>query len=255
MLQGFKAELAAKATVFGAWSTTRDPVIAEKLALTGYDYVCVDQQHGLMGTDSFLAAMIALARTGTAPLARVASNDAAEIGRALDAGAAGVIVPLIEDAVQAEQAVAACRYAPAGTRSFGPTRSYFESGADPYDINESVSCIAMVETLRGVDNVREIAGVTGLDGIYVGPADLALSYGHAPGRAPAEGEFADSLLEIVAACDDAGIAAGVHANSAKDARIYLEAGFRMVTIVTDIKLLQSAAAEQLRALRDGDDCQ
>ncbi|MTD53058.1 HpcH/HpaI aldolase family protein [Amycolatopsis pithecellobii] len=251
MLPGFKTELAGKTALLGAWSTTRDPVIAEKLALTGFDYVCVDQQHGLIGFDSFVATMTALARTGAAPLVRVARNDATEIGRALDAGANGVIVPLVDDAAQAGQAVAACRYAPAGTRSFGPTRSYFGAGTDPYQVNDAVCCLVMIETLRGMQNVREIAGVPGVDGIYVGPADLALSYGHAPGPGAGAGPLADALQQILAACKEHGIAAGIHTSSVKEALRYLEMGFRMVTVVTDIRLLQIAAGEQLKAVREG----
>ena len=154
------------------------PATTERLARLGYDYVSLDAQHGLFGYSGMLAGLTAIDAGGQAVgMVRVAANDATPIGRALDAGAAGVIVPLVNTAEDAANAVAASRYPPVGIRSYGPMRSMLRIGPTPAEANETVIVLAMIETPEGLANVEAIAATPGLDGLYIGPSDLTLAVG------------------------------------------------------------------------------
>ena len=155
----------------GLWASIPSPLTAEAVALAGPDYVVADQQHGALEPTTLMAMLQAVAGAGSAPLVRVARNEPFAIGQALDLGAQGVIVPMVESGEEAARAVAACRYAPEGIRSFGALRA----GA-----GERPLCLVMIETRAGLEQVAEIAATPGLDGIYIGPSDLALSLGLHP---------------------------------------------------------------------------
>lgn len=236
-------------TAVGAWCTTGSAFAAELLSRVGYDYVCLDQQHGLLGPDSYVASLSALALMQTAAITRVLSNDGPGIGRALDAGATGVIVPMINTREDAERAVRACRYAPLGERSFGPVRSRFLYGRDPELANREVLCIAMVETEEAVRNVREICGVPGIDGIYIGPADLALTMGLPPSLDIRPGPHAEAIQKVLDTCNDLGVVAGIHCGSAGQAIARSEMGFRMVSAISDVTVLVNGASSELEAFR------
>ena len=176
-----KEAWAAARKTFGAWLTIPSSLSAELVAELRPDYVCVDQQHGAIDYGSMVPMLQAIRAAGATPITRVVGNDAALIMKALDAGALGVIVPLVSSQAEAARAVAACRYPPMGTRSYGPVRAAHVLGStSPTDLAEGVVCLVMVETREGLDRVEEIAATPGLDGIYVGPADLALSFGLPP---------------------------------------------------------------------------
>jgi 4-hydroxy-2-oxoheptanedioate aldolase len=214
------------------------------------DYVCVDQQHGVIDYDSMVPMFQAIRAEGPAPITRVLSNDPFLIMKALDAGAWGVIVPLVDTAEDAARAVSACRYPPQGIRSFGPIRAAGVIGSrDPLELGGEVLCLVMVETREALERVEEIAGTPGLDGIYIGPSDLALSLGLAPGLDIREGEHAESVNRIREACHRNGIAAGIHAPSGEWARKHAEAGFDMVTVATDATLLRASALRELAVAR------
>ncbi len=234
---------------FGVWATVPSGFSAELLARAGPDYVCVDQQHGLAGDDGLADMLRAIALAGSAPLVRVGGNDARLIGRALDLGAIGVIVPLVESAEQAAAAVAACRYPPAGTRSYGPIRATDALGSvDPAVLGGEVLCVAMVETRRGLDNVEEIAATAGLDAIYIGPSDLAVALGLPPDqRGDAHAEAVDAIL---AACRRHGIVAGFHCRTGEVAAARAAQGFTLVTFATDFTLLRLGAAQELERARE-----
>jgi 4-hydroxy-2-oxoheptanedioate aldolase len=187
---------------------------------------------------------------GATPISRVLSSDPYGIMKALDAGALGVIVPLVDNPVEAERAVAACRYPPRGNRSYGPVRASHVFGSrDPEDLAGEVLCIVMVETREGLERVEEIAATPGLDGIYVGPADLALSLGLSPTTKVMEPEHVEAVSKIKEACRRRGIVAGIQAPSGEWARRHAEAGFDMVTVATDASLLREAARQELVAAR------
>lgn len=244
---GFAERVRAHEITIGYWSVINSAVVAERLGQVGYDFVVLDGQHGFFGYADLLHGLIAIdASPGAVGLVRVEANSATPIGRALDAGAAGVIVPLINNAADAAAAVAATRYPPAGIRSFGPARSNLRIGPDPLDTNDSVLVFAMIETADGLADVEQIAATPGLDGIYVGPSDLRLAVGGATeSDESVQDAFDAALIKIKNACTQAGIVAGMHTPSAEVARQRIEAGFTFVAISSDLSHLAAAAAGHL----------
>jgi 4-hydroxy-2-oxoheptanedioate aldolase len=237
-------------TAFGLWMTVPGSVGAEVLAGAGVDYVCVDQQHGVIDYDSMVPMFQAIRAEGVAPITRVLSNDPFLIMKALDAGAWGVIVPLVNDAEDAARAVAACRYPPRGMRSYGPVRAAGVIGSrDPEELGGEVLCLVMVETREALERVEEITNTPGLDGVYIGPSDLALSLGLPPTLEVTEEAHLEAVNRIREACHRNGIAAGIHAPSGEWARKHAEAGFDVVTVATDAALLRSAALRELTIAR------
>jgi 4-hydroxy-2-oxoheptanedioate aldolase len=233
----------------GGWCATGSPFVAELIAQQGVDFVLLDAQHGLYRGDNLQHCITAVRGRGAAPIVRVLTNDEAIIGNVLDAGAHGVVVPLIETALDAERAVAACRYPPAGTRSFGPLRASLDFGRDPQALMDGVVCLVMVETATGVANVHEIASVPGVDGIFIGPADLAISYGLAPSMTPVAGVHADGLTSIRTACAQAGIAAGIPCGDAASANSRIAEGYTLVTVGSDAQWVTASARSQMQLIR------
>lgn len=236
-------DAAADGSALGAWMFLREPLIAEQASKQGYDYVCIDLQHGLPGFDQLPDMLAGVASGPAASIVRVPWNESWMIGRALDAGAVGVIVPMVNTADEAAAAAAACRYAPNGERSIGPmgamTRhpGYFRSAGD-------VMCIVMIETVEAVENVAEIAAVPGVDALYIGPADLSMSMGLRPSADQDDQRFHDALAAVVDACNTNGIIPGVHA-SAELAAARREAGFEMITISFDHAPVMASLAADL----------
>jgi 4-hydroxy-2-oxoheptanedioate aldolase len=214
---------------------TGDPHVAETLAVAGFDYLYLDQQHSVGGLASPVEMLRATARTGTTALVRVAANDSVLIGRALDAGAEGVIVPNVESAEDARRAAAAAHYPPEGVRSWGPTRSAYGLGPDPSTVNGQVLCLVMIETARGVAAAKEITTVPGVHGVYVGPGDLAVSLGLDPVTGPLDERHRAAIDEICSACTGAGIVAGITGDPVTE----VDRGFRMVTAGSDIGFLKT----------------
>src|SRR5215211_5318209 len=225
---------------------------AEILAGAGADYVCMDQQHGVIDYDAMVPMFQAIRAGGAAPITRVLSNDPFLIMKALDAGGWGVIVPLVGSGGDAARAVSACRYPPRGVRSFGPVRAATVIGSrDPEELGGEVLCLVMVETREALEKVDEIAATPGVDGIYIGPSDLALSLGLPPTLEVTEGEHVEAVRRIREACHQHGIAAGIHSPSGDWARSHAEAGFDLVTVATDANLLREAALRELAVARGG----
>lgn len=223
------------------------PGATERLARLGYDYLCLDGQHGLFGYSGMVSGLMAIdAAGGAAGVVRVAANDPPLIGRALDAGAAGVIVPLIDTAEQAAAAVAAGRYPPEGNRSYGPMRAGLRIGPEPAQANAAVLVLAMIETAEGLSNVEAICATPGLDGIYVGPVDLCLALGGTyPGDPAVSAVFDAALDRILRAARSAGIAAGIHVFDGATATARFADGFTFASIGDDLTHLERAAAEHL----------
>jgi 4-hydroxy-2-oxoheptanedioate aldolase len=232
----------------GAWCTIANGLVAELLGTTGVDYVCLDAQHGELGPADLIGLLTALAAAPVTPVVRVSANSAGEIGRALDAGAGAVIVPLVNSAEEAAAAAAACRFPPAGVRSYGPVRAGALQGRLPEDLDRHVRCIPMIETVEGVAAAEAICAVEGVDGVYVGPADLAISMG-LPLSEMGSPPHTAAIATVVEAARRAGVFAGKHCMSIADARAALDAGFTMVTAITDVSLLAAGAAVALQQLR------
>jgi 4-hydroxy-2-oxoheptanedioate aldolase len=234
---------------FGLWGSIPSPLTAELAAAIGMDYVCVDLQHGGADEQRMMAMFSAIEARGAVPLARVLYNEPWMVNRVLDLGAAGVIVPLVNNAEDAKRAVSGCRYPPHGARSYGPLRAALTVGsADPERLAAGALCFVMVETRHGLDNVEEIAATRGLDGIYIGPADLSLGLGREPGHGGDALEAA--ITRVREACASAGIVAGMHCmGGGQEARARAAAGFRLVTVGVDASMFGARVAEELAAAR------
>jgi 4-hydroxy-2-oxoheptanedioate aldolase len=230
---------------FGAWSSIGSPYVAELLALEGFHYVCFDQQHGLIGYDTLVPMLHAVARTQATPIARVPQVDSAWIAKTLDAGAEGIVIPMVNSREDAEHAVAACRYFPEGNRSYGPMRAVQTLGGDPSVVNIEVACVVMIETTDAVNNADEICSVPGVDAVYIGPADLAITLGLKPGLDIQPGAHADAIEKVLKACKSHGIAAGIQCGSGQRAIERAEQGFTMITVGSDANFLRAAARSEL----------
>lgn len=248
--RGLRARWDAGEPAFGLWAGIPTSVSAELAAAAGYDYVCVDLQHGMADERAMVSMFHATEAHGSTALARPAWNEPGLIMRALDLGAAGVIVPLVNNGAEAERAVAACRYPPHGTRSHGPVRAHLVVGSTAPDDLAAVLCLVMVETLEGLENVEEIAATPDLDGIYIGPSDLSLALGLAP---PSIGDpkLEAAIARIREACRAHGLIAGMHCYEGHAARQRAAEGFDLVTAAIDSRLLSAALAHSLSAARGG----
>jgi 4-hydroxy-2-oxoheptanedioate aldolase len=247
----FAARLRRREVLLGYWAVLDVPVATERLARVGFDYVVLDAQHGLIGYSGLLNGMLAIDAGGSSVgLVRVEANNPTPIGKALDAGAAGVIVPLVDTAEDAAAAVRAARYPPVGIRSYGPMRSGLRIGPAPADANAATVVLAMIETRLGLENVEAIAATPGLDGLYIGPSDLRLAVGGSSSTDVAvKADFDNALLRIRKACESTGIAAGIHTDSGEIAAQRLSEGFTFVSIASDLTHLEQAAAAHLSAAR------
>jgi 4-hydroxy-2-oxoheptanedioate aldolase len=234
----------------GVWCTSRDSFVAEALASARPDYVCIDLQHGTPEPAHLIQMLQAVQAGGSTAVVRVPENSLALINKALDAGAAGVIVPLVDDAEQARRAVQACRFPPRGHRSFGPFRAALSGTAAKLADLEDVACIVMIETASGLANVEEIAAVDGVSAVYVGPSDLSIALGLPPASLD-DPAFVEALERIRQAAADAGVVAGMHTQDGSHAATYISQGFGMVTAGADLRSMQSAIAAHLDRARNG----
>ncbi|MFT5562105.1 MAG: 4-hydroxy-2-oxoheptanedioate aldolase [Candidatus Azotimanducaceae bacterium] len=233
----------------GGWLSVGNAFTAESMAHVGFDWLCVDMQHGMIDYQDVKVMLPAISTTKTIPFVRVPWNEPYEIMKVLDAGAYGVIVPLINNRQEAEKAVAACRYPPEGNRSFGPARAAMYGGKNyAEESNNEIACIAMIETAEGIENLEQIATTKGLDAIYIGPSDLGYGLGLGP-MAFEDPKHKETVENILAACKKAGIAAGIHTGSLDYSKRYLEMGFNLVTLGTDSAFMGRLARQELRAAR------
>ncbi|AKG43921.1 HpcH/HpaI aldolase [Streptomyces xiamenensis] len=250
-VENFAARIRAREPMTGYWVVLDNPVGTERIAGQGWDYVCVDAQHGLLDYKGILGSLTAIDARGTAAgMVRVPANDPFWIGQSLDAGARGVIVPMVNTAEQAAAAVSACRYPPHGVRSYGPMRSMLRIGPAPAVADREVACIVMVETREALANVTEICATDGVDAVYIGPSDLTIALGGATSTDPAVSEEFEAALAVVAeAARAAGIGAGIHTPSGEAAARRLAQGFSFATVACDLNHLEQAAAAHLAAAR------
>lgn len=236
-------------TVFGLFASLPCAFSAELISAKGVDYVCVDQQHGVCDYRDMVEMARGIDARGAVALTRVPANEGWVIGKSLDAGAQGIIVPLVNNRAEAAKAVAACRYPPKGERSNGPARAALVMGSrDMKVLGDGVLCFVMVETRDGLDNVDDIAATPGLDGIYIGPSDLAIALGLGPGLDRDEPEHVAAVAKILAACQRHKIMPGIHTGSARSARNFAAKGFRLVTFGGDATLLRAGLERELGVL-------
>ena len=242
-----RSRWASRQVAFGGWLTIPSSVTAEVLSAHDLDYIGIDMQHGLVGYQDSIPMLQALSLGSATPMVRVPENTPANISRALDAGAMGVIVPMVNTPEQCAAAVDASFYVPKGSRSYGPTRVGAVEGPDYFDAaNDAVACVPMVETSEAMDNLEEIVSVPGIECAYVGPSDLAISMGMAPGTS--DPAFFSVLDRFIAICDAHDVVPAIHATPAT-AQDRVERGFRMVTVVADLLVLRAGTATAIAQAR------
>jgi len=233
----FRAQLTACETLYGAWSTIPSPLSVRLLAAAGLDYVVIDLQHGGATEHDLPGLTSAIRLAGATPIGRVRHAHPADIGRALDLGCEGVIVPNVDSAAQAGEAAGACRYPPAGYRSGGGAMA---GEAEPF-------CIIMAESAAAVDDLAATLAHDGVDGIYVGPRDLSYSLG-CP-LDPDHPVLRQALEQVRSACAAAGKPVGIHASDGATARRFRDEGCSLITIATDALAISRTAAAELAAAR------
>lgn len=233
----FRARLGARDTLYGAWSTIPSPLSVRLLAAAGVDYVVVDLQHGGATEHDLPGLTTAIRLAGATPLGRVRHAHPADIGRALDLGCEGVIVPNVNSAAQAREAAGACRYPPAGYRSGGGAMT---GVGEPF-------CLIMVESAQAVADLDATLAEDGVDGIYVGPRDLSYSLG-CP-LDPDDPVLKRALGQIRSACAAAGKPVGIHASDGATARRYRDEGCTLVTVAADGLAISRGAVAELAAAR------
>jgi 4-hydroxy-2-oxoheptanedioate aldolase len=236
---GLRAQLAAGRPCTGVWSLLPGAVTGELLARTGADYVFLDLQHGALGEGELPGVTAAVSAGGAVPLVRTRSAHPADVGRALDLGAHGVLVPNVGGAGHVREVVASTRYAPAGQRSIGRL-----SGG-----SEQPLVLVMVETQEAFEDLDAVLAVDGLDGVYVGPGDLGLALGlSAPDDRP---RLREVVSTVVARARAAGVPVGVHAYSGADAAAWAAEGTTIVTAAVDVTVLADGVREHLATARAG----
>jgi len=236
MAATFRSRLVAREVLYGAWSVIPSALSVRLLAAAGLDYVVIDLQHGA-AVESDLPAMTSTIRlAGATPIARVRHAHTADIGRALDLGCEGVIVPNIDSAAGARQAASAVRYPPAGHRSAGGVLA----AAEPF-------CLVMAESADAVAELEATLAIDGVDGLYVGPGDLSLSLGCK--LDPDDPVLNRALQRVWAACAAAGKPVGVHATDGATARRYREAGCTLITTAVDAVAITRDTSAQFSLAR------
>lgn len=245
-----KKMLRGGGAVVNGWLSLPDSYAAEVMGRAGWDCLTIDMQHGAAGAES-LPQMIAAAGAGGTPvMARAPWLEEGVIMRILDSGAAGVICPMVNSGEDARRFVNAGRYAPLGRRSFGPFRAAMVFGDDYHETaNEKVTLLAMVETREAMENMDAIMSTPGLDGVYVGPSDLAMSMGFAPGFDQTRPEVVAAIADILAAAKKRGLVAGIHNGTAAYAKKMVEKGFQFVTIGSDARFIKAGAAGVLAEMK------
>lgn len=237
--------------VVNGWLSIPSGFSAEVMSHQGFDSLTIDMQHGVIDYQVAVTMLQGISTTGVVPLARVPWNDPARIMKILDAGAYGVICPMINTREEAEALVAACRYYPRGYRSWGPVRASIYAGSDytPAGANDTVVVVPMIETAQAVKNIDDILGVPGIDAVYVGPADLSITLGCTPKLDQTEAPVVEAQQQIVQACKRHKVAAGIHCGGAAYALKMIAAGYQLVTLASDSRFLAARAADEVAAVR------
>ena len=229
--------------VLNGWLQIPSTVSAEMMSHENWDSLTIDMQHGLIDYNNALPMMQTISSTNVVPLARVNWNEPGQIMKILDAGCYGIICPMVNNRKEAENFVQACMYPPEGFRSFGPMRGFLYGGSDyPKYANEEVLKFAMIETKESLGKLDEIMSTPGLDGIYIGPADLSLAIGEKPGfDRPETSEAYSEILRILEHAKKNNIFAGIHNGTPEYALKMIDKGFNFVTIGADQRAMSSGA--------------
>ena len=232
------------------WLAIANSFSAETMAHQGWDTLTIDLQHGVIDYQAMVGMLQAISTTATVPIVRVPWLEPGIIMKTLDAGAYGVICPMVNTREEAQRFVACTSYAPRGTRSFGPVRALLYGGADyPAQANDTIVRFAMIETAQALDNLDAILTVEGLDAIYIGPSDLSLALGCKPTFDDVDPKVAQAIDHIVARAKVHGVQAGIHNGRSDVAKARIAKGFRFVTVSSDARLLAAGSQQLLGEMR------
>jgi 4-hydroxy-2-oxoheptanedioate aldolase len=247
-----KEKLLAGTACINAWLMIPSVFAAESVARVGWYSATIDIQHGVLDYLSAAHLIQAVQAVGVTPLARVPWNEPGMIGKVLDAGAWGVICPMVNTASDAQALARACMYPPLGSRSFGPVRARHYGGDKPYHeiSNDTILVLPQIETREAVDNIGAILDVPGISGIYVGPGDLGLSLGLKPTLDREEPEVLEIYRRLLTATAARGLIAGIQNATAAYAVRMVELGFTFLTVASDLGFLASGARDCVQSFRN-----
>ncbi len=245
-----KRLLKAGKPAVGGWLSFPCVNVAEVMATAGWDWVAIDAEHGPMSIEMLNNMFTAIVTTRAMPLCRVPDNDPIWIKRILDAGAMGIIVPMVCSADEAEQAVRAAKYPPAGMRSAGGGRWRYWAGPEfAQHANDEILVIVMIEHIDAVERVEEILSVPGVDACFIGPNDLAWSMGLGTGAGPNDPAHVSAVARVLAAAKKVGVPAGIHCRNAEDVVFRAEQGFQFLACGSDHMMLYTAASQSVKLIR------
>jgi 4-hydroxy-2-oxoheptanedioate aldolase len=243
-----KAKMLAGRPAFGYALELGSPIAAELIAGTGVDFVMVDTQHGSFGSDGAILSLMAITAGAAVPMARVARNDYTLIGRLLDEGALGIVVPMVDTPQEARAAADACRFPPCGTRSWGWGRAGRSGDDYPDWINAQVFVAVQIESTEAVKNAEAIMATPGVDGCWIGPSDLAVSMGLHPRDAQGDERHEQAIADVLTACRNTGTIPGFAAYTPDEALLRAEQGFVFLTAGSDLEILLSGARSGVEQL-------
>lgn len=236
--------------VVNGWLAIPHAFAAETMAHQGWDSLTIDLQHGVIDYAQMLGMLQAISTTPTVPVVRVPWLEPGIIMKSLDAGAYGIICPMVNTREECQRLLSYTRYAPKGTRSFGPIRALLYGGADyPAHANDTIVTFAMIETAQALDNLDAILSVEGLDAIYIGPSDLSLALGCRPVFDDVDPKAQQAIDHILERAKAHGVKAGIHNGLPRVAKDRIAKGFRFVTVSSDARLLASGSQALLGEMR------
>ncbi|MFL9919824.1 2-dehydro-3-deoxyglucarate aldolase [Paraburkholderia fungorum] len=238
----FRRAVCGGETLIGCWVSLASPIATELLGVVGFDWMLLDAEHAPNDVLTLIPQLMALKDSPSAPVVRPPANDSVFIKRLLDSGFSNFLVPFIESAEDAARAVAATRYPPQGIRGVSVSHrgNRYATVSDYFDIaNDNVCVIVQIESSKAVDNIDEILAVDGIDGVFVGPSDLAASYGHL-GK-PNHPDVQQAIARIFERAQAAGKPSGILAPAQADAERYLSMGCRVIAVCADMGLLKAGA--------------
>ncbi|MFL5761289.1 MAG: HpcH/HpaI aldolase family protein [Thermomicrobiales bacterium] len=246
-----KQKMLAGKPAYGYGLGLGSPIAAESLAESGIDFILLDNQHGSFGPESTIASLMAMATTHAVPIPRVARNDYTMIGRMLDEGAMGIVVPMVHTVADAKAAADACRFPPTGIRSWGWGRA--DRYGDDYSewINDQLFVAVQIESVTAVENAEAIMATPGVDGCWIGPSDLSLSMGLHPRHRSEDERVLKAVDQVLEACRNTGKIAGYAADGPAQAKAYAERGFRFLTAGSDIGFMLAGASAGVDLLLKG----
>jgi len=235
-----------------AWISTTDTLVTEAMAEAGFDAMVLDMQHGFsLAPDRAGPWIQFVAALGVTPWVRVPWNDPVWMQWALDAGALGVIVPLVNTYDEACRAGAACRYWPLGGRSAAGTRVKYRGGSDYFQMaNDEIACLVMIEHIDTIPRLDEIAQAPGIDGFYIGPSDLAITMGLGPGQDNRDPRHVEVVQQVLDAANRHGLVAGMHCSGPEEVTRRFKQGFKFCPVTSEMRLIESGAKEALKIVRD-----